>query len=57
MTDLTIRYYAEFLSFPFLDDGVEPSDVTARLIYSKYDKMRVERIAGREGARELLSGR
>ncbi|KAL1747390.1 digestive organ expansion factor [Schizophyllum fasciatum] len=51
------RYYAEFLSFPFLDDGVEPSDVTARLIYSKYDKMRLERIAGREGARELLSGR
>ncbi|TRM60425.1 digestive organ expansion factor [Schizophyllum amplum] len=51
------RYYAEFLSFPFLDQEVESSDVTARLMYSKYDRMRLERIAGREGAKELLAGR
>ena len=51
------QFYTEFLSFPFLDDDVDASDVTCRVLYSKYDWLRLERIAGREGARELLSGR
>lgn len=48
------QFYTEFLSYPFLDDGVEPSDVTCRVIYSRYDIMRLERIAGTEGAADLI---
>ena len=48
------RFYTEFLSFPFLDEGVEPSDVTCRVLYCRYDWMRLERIAGTERALELL---
>jgi len=47
-------FYTEFLSYPFLDDGVEPSDVTCRVLYSRYDWFRVERIAGTKGARHLI---
>ncbi|KAK0455529.1 digestive organ expansion factor [Desarmillaria tabescens] len=48
------QFYAEFLSYPFLDDGVESSDVTCRVLYSRYDWFRLERIAGTEGAGELI---
>ncbi|KAJ7680675.1 digestive organ expansion factor [Mycena polygramma] len=48
------QFYTELLSCPFLDDGVEASDVTCRVLYSKYDWFRVERIAGTEGAVELI---
>ncbi|KAH8107233.1 digestive organ expansion factor [Cristinia sonorae] len=48
------QFYTEFLSYPFLDDGVEPSDVTTRVLYSKYDWLRLERIAGSDGATELI---
>ncbi|KAF5377707.1 hypothetical protein D9757_009357 [Collybiopsis confluens] len=47
------QFYSEYLSFPFLDDGVESQDVTCRLLYSKYDWFRLERIAGTEAAVEL----
>ncbi|THH30402.1 hypothetical protein EUX98_g3765 [Antrodiella citrinella] len=47
------QFYAEFISYPFLDDGVEPSDVSCRVLYSKYDWMRLERIAGTDGAAAL----
>ncbi|KIK69128.1 hypothetical protein GYMLUDRAFT_637166 [Collybiopsis luxurians FD-317 M1] len=47
------QFYSEYLSFPFLDDGVESSDVTCRLLYSKYDWFRLERIVGTEAAVEL----
>jgi hypothetical protein len=47
-------FYTEFLSYPFLDDGVEPSDVTCRVLYSRYDWFRMERIAGTKGARQLI---
>ncbi|KAL5524025.1 hypothetical protein ACEPAG_8198 [Sanghuangporus baumii] len=48
------QFYTEFLSFPFLDEGVEPSDITCRALYCRYDWMRLERIAGTEHALELL---
>jgi len=50
------QFYTEFLSYPFLDDGVDASDVTCRVIYSKYDWFRLERIAGTEGAFSLIRG-
>ncbi|KAI0786769.1 digestive organ expansion factor [Abortiporus biennis] len=49
------QFYTEFLSYPFMDDGVEPSDVTCRVLYSKYDWLKLERIAGTEGASELIT--
>ncbi|KAF7376468.1 DUF1253-domain-containing protein [Mycena sanguinolenta] len=48
------QFYTELLSCPFLDDGVEASDVTCRVLYSKYDWFRLERIAGTEAAVELI---
>ncbi|KAF9557950.1 digestive organ expansion factor [Agrocybe pediades] len=48
------QFFTEFLSFPFLDEGVEPSDVTCRVMFSKYDRFRLERIAGTQGAIELI---
>ncbi|OSD06957.1 digestive organ expansion factor [Trametes coccinea BRFM310] len=48
------QFYTEYLSYPFLDDGVDASDVTCRVLYSKYDWLRLERIAGTEGAAELV---
>ncbi|KAJ3896208.1 digestive organ expansion factor [Lentinula edodes] len=47
------QFYSEYLSYPFLDDGVESLDVTCRVLYSKYDWFRLERIAGTEEAIEL----
>ena len=48
------QFYTEFLSYPFLDDGVEAGDVTCRILYARYDYMRLERIAGSEGVGELI---
>lgn len=48
------EFYAEFLSFPFLDGGVVAEDVTAKTVYSKYDYMRLERIVGSKGVRDLV---
>ena len=48
------QYFTEFLSFPFLDDGVEAADVTCRVLFSKYDRMKLERIVGTEGAISLI---
>ncbi|KZT10784.1 digestive organ expansion factor [Laetiporus sulphureus 93-53] len=48
------QFYTEFLSYPFLDDGIDVSDVTCRVLYSRYDWMRLERIAGTEGATQLI---
>ncbi|KAH6918000.1 digestive organ expansion factor [Coprinopsis sp. MPI-PUGE-AT-0042] len=44
------QYFTEFLSYPFLDDEVETSDVTCRVMFSKYDWFRLERIAGTDAA-------
>ena len=48
------QYFTEYLSYPFLDEGVESSDVTCRVLYCKYDWFRLERIAGTEAAAELV---
>ncbi|PPR05899.1 hypothetical protein CVT24_006640 [Panaeolus cyanescens] len=48
------QYFTELLSFPFLDDDVEAGDVSSRVLFSKYDRMRLERIVGTEGAIELI---
>jgi U3 small nucleolar RNA-associated protein 25 len=48
------QFFSELLSFPFLDDGVDASDVVSRVIYSKYDKFRLERIVGAKGVKGLL---
>ncbi|TFY69144.1 hypothetical protein EVG20_g3278 [Dentipellis fragilis] len=48
------QFYTELLSFPFLDEGVETSDVTCRVLYSRYDWFKMERIAGTKGASQLI---
>ncbi|EIN11295.1 DUF1253-domain-containing protein [Punctularia strigosozonata HHB-11173 SS5] len=50
------QFYTELLSFPFLDEGVDAADVTCQVLYSRYDWMRLERVAGTEGALELVQG-
>ncbi|KAJ3568005.1 hypothetical protein NP233_g5994 [Leucocoprinus birnbaumii] len=50
------QFFTEFLSYPFLDDGVEASDVTCKVLYSKFDWMRLERIVGTEAGLELVRG-
>jgi U3 small nucleolar RNA-associated protein 25 len=47
-------FYTEFLSFPFLDEGVAGEDVTVRVVYSKYDYMRLERIVGSNKVKDLV---
>lgn len=48
------QFYSELLTFPFLDEGVEPSDITVKLLYSKYDMMRLERIVGTDAVDALI---
>jgi len=48
------QFFTELLSYPFLDDDVEVSDITCRVLYSKYDWFRLERIAGTEAAIGLI---
>ncbi|KZT22580.1 digestive organ expansion factor [Neolentinus lepideus HHB14362 ss-1] len=48
------QFYTEFLSYPFLDDGVDASDIICKVLYSKYDWFRLERIAGTEAAADLI---
>lgn len=48
------QFYTELLSFPFIDEGVDASDVTCRVLFSKFDFMRLERIAGSAGVDKLI---
>ena len=48
------EFYTEFLGFPFLDEGVVSEDVTVKMVYSKYDSMRMERITGSKNVRDLM---
>ncbi|KAG6919357.1 hypothetical protein DXG01_006905 [Tephrocybe rancida] len=48
------QFFTELLSYPFLDEGVDGSDVTCRVLYSKYDWFKLERIAGTEAAADLI---
>ena len=50
------QFYTELLSYPFLDDGVDVSDVTCRALYCKYDYMRLERITGSDAVGSLIQG-
>lgn len=49
------QFYGEFLSYPFLDEGVLPEDVTCKVLYSKYDYMRLERIVGSAEVANLMN--
>jgi U3 small nucleolar RNA-associated protein 25 len=48
------QYFTEFLSYPFIDKGVEASDVSCRLLWSRYDRFRLERIVGTETVGALM---
>ncbi|XP_006455126.1 hypothetical protein AGABI2DRAFT_209438 [Agaricus bisporus var. bisporus H97] len=50
------QFFTEYLSYPFLDDGVEGSDVTCKVLYSKFDWLKLERIVGTEAGLELIKG-
>lgn len=50
------QFFTEFLSYPFLDDDVEASDVTCKVLYSRFDWLRLERIVGTEEGLELVKG-
>jgi U3 small nucleolar RNA-associated protein 25 len=44
------EFYKEMVTLPFLDEGVEPEEVTVRVLWSKLDAMRLERIVGTKEA-------
>jgi len=48
------QFYSELLTFPFIDEGVDPSDVSCQLLYSKYDAMALERIVGSRTVGSLI---
>ncbi|KAF8510559.1 digestive organ expansion factor [Hysterangium stoloniferum] len=48
------QFYTELLSYPFLDEDVQASDITCKVLYCKYDLLRLERIAGSEAAARLV---
>lgn len=48
------QYYTEFLSFPFLDEGIDGTDVACWVLYSKWDALRLERIVGSDKVGALL---
>ncbi|KAK7443522.1 rRNA-binding ribosome biosynthesis protein utp25 [Stygiomarasmius scandens] len=50
------QFYTELLSYPFLDEGVDSEDVSCRVLYSRYDWFRLERIAGTEAGVGLVKG-
>lgn len=54
------QFYAEFLSTPFIGkDGeadVDPADVRARVLFSRFDVLRLERVVGHADARRMLTG-
>ncbi|KAI9571122.1 digestive organ expansion factor [Boletus coccyginus] len=49
------QFFPEFLTYPFLDDGVDSSDVTCRVACCRYDWFKLERILGSRGAKEVLN--
>ncbi|KXN84148.1 U3 small nucleolar RNA-associated protein 25 [Leucoagaricus sp. SymC.cos] len=50
------QFFTEYLSYPFLDDDVDASDVTCKVLYSKFDWLRLERIVGTEAGLQLIKG-
>jgi U3 small nucleolar RNA-associated protein 25 len=49
------EFYREMVMAPFLDDGVEPEEITVRVLWSKFDAMRLERIVGTKEASEMCA--
>lgn len=49
------QFYHEMIMAPFLDDGVEPDEVSVRILWSKFDAMRLERIMGTKEAGEMCA--
>jgi len=49
------QFFSEFLASPFLDAGIDPSDVTCRVVCCRYDWFKLERILGSRGVKEVLS--
>jgi len=49
------QFFSEFLTYPFLNDGVDSSDVTCRVACCRYDWFKLERILGSRGVKEVLS--
>jgi U3 small nucleolar RNA-associated protein 25 len=55
-------FYAEFLSMPFaasqskgeVDDEVDPADVSSRVLVSRFDCLRLERVVGKEDVGKML---
>ncbi|BGP47480.1 rRNA-binding ribosome biosynthesis protein utp25 [Rhodotorula kratochvilovae] len=54
-------YYPEFLSFPFaapsgaVDPEVDESELSAHVVFSRFDVMKLERIVGRKDARRMCA--
>ncbi|KDQ09561.1 hypothetical protein BOTBODRAFT_36967 [Botryobasidium botryosum FD-172 SS1] len=48
------QFYTELLSFPFLDSSVDPTDVTVKVLHSRYDFMKLERIVGSKNVGALI---
>ncbi|KAF8134540.1 digestive organ expansion factor [Boletus edulis] len=49
------QFFSEFLTYPFLDEGVDPSDVTCRVACCRYDWFKLERMLGSRGVKEVLN--
>jgi U3 small nucleolar RNA-associated protein 25 len=56
-------FYAEFLAMPFVasqgkgaevDEDVDPADVRAHTLFSRFDVLRLERVVGHADARKML---
>jgi U3 small nucleolar RNA-associated protein 25 len=49
------QFYSELISFPFLDEEkVKEEDVSVKVLYSRYDWMRIERIVGNKGVKGVM---
>ncbi|BEJ14162.1 hypothetical protein CspHIS471_0313360 [Cutaneotrichosporon sp. HIS471] len=56
-------FYAEFLAMPFVaargagevDEDVDPADVRAHTLFSRFDVLRLERVVGHTDARKMLA--
>ncbi|KAG9002111.1 rRNA-binding ribosome biosynthesis protein utp25 [Tulasnella sp. 427] len=50
------NFYSELLTYPFFRKDVEPSEVTCKVLFSKYDAMALERLVGTKEAAALIRG-
>lgn len=50
------NFYSELLTYPFFKKDVEPSEVTCKVLFSKYDAMALERLVGTKEAAALIRG-